>query len=372
MFELSGELSPNGRQLEEFVSEGNRKHFREVWKSLLKKGESFSGYLKHTTRSGNELWTMSSLSKVNGQEEHEDRIVWLALDATPEVIRNQRSQVISELAEKWDILFELDINGNFQDYNAPFRKAMNFNEVDLKSMMIFDVIAPIDLEGFNRKWETLLSGTPCNGQFRLKPWKEKELWIAGSFGVLHNRSKEVTRIIFSGYNVSREKQLEIENREQSDNLKRQEKMLHDAEKELAIKLKEVKTEMNLQLKASERMKGIYEALNNDSLAAVVATGPDNRIIYFNRMAEKIWNLKREEVMDQDISMLFPESLIEENEIIGSFTRPGDFKITGRIVKSAIPASSGRETQVMLTLTRNRIDNENTFAAHLLPIEINQT
>jgi PAS domain S-box-containing protein len=185
--------------------------------------------------------------------------------------------------------------------------------------------------------------------------------------VVFNKSREVSRIVFSGRNASHEKQLETETREQAENLKRQEKMLHDAEKELANRLKDVKAELSLQIKAVEKLKGIHEAINDESPAGMVVTGSDNRIIFFNRTAEKIWNRDRSGVLDQDVSILFSDQLIEENEIIGSFTRPGDVKITGKIVKAEISDGSGRKSNVMLMLGRNRIDNENSFAAYLLPI-----
>lgn len=366
MFELAGE-TVFGRRLEEFIHENHRKLFREAWKSLEKENKTFSGYLKHTTRLGFELWTMSSLTRLSGEEDAENRIVWIAQDTTPEMIKNQRSQVIKDLTEKWDILFDLDVNGNFTEYNPSFQKLLNFNDIELKSLVIFDIVAPIELEAFNRKWEGLLAGTSCNGQFRFKSGKETEIWITGSFGVVYNRTREVSRIVFSGRNVSHEKQLETETREQAENLKRQEKLLHDAEKEMTTRLKEAKAELSLQLKSVEKLKGLHEAVNDESPAGVVVTGSDNRIIFFNRTAEKIWNRDRSGVLNQDISVLFSDQMIEENEIIGSYTRPGDFKITGKIVQAEIADSSGRKTLVMLMLGRNRIDNENTFAAYLLPI-----
>jgi hypothetical protein len=68
------------------------------------------------------------------------------------------------------------------------------------------------------------------------------------------------------------------------------------------------------------------------------------------------------VINQDIGHLFPETLTEKDELLGSFTRPGDQKITGVRKKTSIIDKNGKEKQVFVLLTKARVDGENAYMA----------
>jgi hypothetical protein len=68
------------------------------------------------------------------------------------------------------------------------------------------------------------------------------------------------------------------------------------------------------------------------------------------------------VLNQDIGILFPEALTEKDEILGSFTRPGDQKITGLRKKSHVIDKNGKEKPVSVLLTKARSEGENAYMA----------
>lgn len=356
-----------GKPIHDFIGEDNAEQFREIWKKLKKKGEPFYGFLKQVSRSGNDLWALVSLVKTRIDEEAGEKFTLLAFDASEEVAREKKSEIVSELTGKLGIRFDLDINGNFQDHNHHFLQLLNFTQKDLKSLVIFDLIDPADLEAFNKTWEAIVRGTMHTGLFRIKTSAGEEKWIHGTFAVIHNLAHEIDRILFTGNDVTHEKWLENETKSQADVLKKQEKMLKDAEKDLGRQLRETRVEFQGQLKETERMKAIHEWIVEDSPNAIVNTGHDNRILYFNRAAEKLWDIDRNEVINQDVSVLFPEKLLEKDKMLASFTHPGDQKLTGTRKTSFIIDKKGIEKQVMLQLTKLKIDNENSYTAFLLPI-----
>ena len=67
------------------------------------------------------------------EESDNDRIIFLGLDASDEVVRVQKNEILCELASKLGIRFELDVNGNFQDYNHHFMHLLKYTQKDLKA-----------------------------------------------------------------------------------------------------------------------------------------------------------------------------------------------------------------------------------------------
>jgi PAS domain S-box-containing protein len=360
--------STHGKTLIDFISEDSREHFQEIWKKLLADGQPYTGYLKHSTRTGKSLWTVASLVMTKTEDSENERIIFLGLDASDEVVRVQKNEIICELASKLGIRFELDVNGNFQDYNHHFMHLLKYTQKDLKAMVIYDMIDAMDLELFNKHWETITTGNTHTGLLRIKSSHGEEKWINGSFAAVFNMSHEISRIVFTGFDVTREKMLEKETLAQADAIRKQEKMLKDSEKEMTKRVREVKNELLSRIKETERMLAIHSRVIDEAPEAIVITGQNNQINHFNKAAELLFDMKREDVINQDVGVLFPEQLAGKDELIDSFTRPGDQKITGKRKETYIIDKNGKEKKIMIQLAKARIDNENTYTAFLQPVK----
>jgi len=367
-FEYDQNGSTHGKSLIDFINEDSREHFREIWKKLQADGHPYTGYLKHSTRAGKDLWTVASLVMTKSEESENDRIIFLGLDASDEVVRVQKNEILCELASKLGIRFELDVNGNFQDYNHHFMHLLKYTQKDLKALVIYDLIDPIDLESFNKHWETIITGNTHTGLLRIKSSHGEEKWINGSFAAVFNMSHEISRIVFTGFDVTHEKILEKETLNQADTIRKQEKMLKDSEKELANRMREIKNELQCKIKETERLLAINDWVIDDAPEAIVTTGQNNRIHHFNKAAELLFDIKREEVINQDVSVLFPENLTGKDEVVDSFIRPGDQKITGKQKETYIIDKNGKEKRIEIQLAKARIDNENTYTAFLQPVK----
>ncbi len=247
--------STHGKSLIDFISEDSREHFREIWKKLKADSQPYTGYLKHSTRTGKSLWTVASIVMTKSEDSENDRIIFLGMDASDEVVRVQKNEILSDLASKLGIRFELDVNGNFQDYNHQFMHLLKYTQKDLKAMVIYDLIDPMDLESFNKHWETIITGNTHTGLLRIKSSHGEVKWINGSFAAVFSMSHEISRIVFTGFDVTHEKTLEKENLTQADAIRKQEKMLKDSEKEMANRVREVRNELLMQDKGNRTAAG---------------------------------------------------------------------------------------------------------------------
>ena len=363
-FEYSNELKIEGKHISELINEENREWFNQIWNSLLRKNNSYKGYIKHVTRTGKDLWTMASLSNAWNEDKTLEKIMFLGINISAERDQLLKYEAIVESVTTTGIKLELDVNGNLLECNKNFIDLFKLSQKDIKSLVLFDIINPIELEAFNKHWEAIIKGNGFSGTLRGKTAGGDEIWLNGAFSVIQNMSHEIERIIFTGTDITYEKRMEAELKTSLETLKKQEKLIKDSEKELGNKLREAKSELFNQLKEVEKNKNLNEKILEDSPDAIVTTNHANHIVFFNKAAELLWQLDRKDVLDQDIGILFPETLTEKDELLGSFTRPGDHKITGKRKKSIIIDKNGKEKPVLILLTKARVDNENAYMAFI--------
>jgi PAS domain S-box-containing protein len=353
-----------GKQVDEFISEDSRSAFREVWSMLLKNQQPIHGFIKNITRSGKDLWTLSNYSLVMNENGLPDKVMLFAMDATEERQLNQKYESIIESINYSGIRCEFDINGNVQECNQNFAQIFKLTQKEIKSLTIFDIINPMEIESFNKRWEGIIRGESYTGLLRCKMIGTNEIWLSGTLMPTLNMAHEIETILFIGNDNSLEKRLDSDVRKYSEVIKKQEKQIKDAEKDLAVKIRDTKAGLLNQLKETERLKNINEAILDDSPDVILTIGQDNRIVFFNKSAELLWKLTSKDVLLQDIGILFPEQITDKYEIIGSLVRPGDQKISGKRTSGEIIDSKGKKVKVRISLTKARVDNENFYTAFI--------
>ncbi|HJZ40268.1 MAG TPA: PAS domain S-box protein [Bacteroidales bacterium] len=367
-FEYDNDFNIEGKHVSEFISQDMRDEFNVLWKELVADGKDFKGYHKHVTRTCKDLWTFSMFLGERGEDASLNSIMFLAIDTTEEMMQMKRIESINESAGKLGIRLDLDVNGNVLECNHNFIQLFNLSQKDIKSLVIFDLIDPVEHEAFNKQWDALIKGISYSGPVKVKTAGGEEKWLQGVFDVMQNTSHEADRIVFVGHDITRERKLENDFRIQHESLKKLEKLLRETGKEMVAKIRNTKQELQEQFRETGRLKQMHEMIMDDSLDAIVTTGHDNRIIFFNKAAELLFGYERMEVLEKDIGMLFPEKLTATDELLDSFVHPGNHKITGKRKKSHIIDKHGREKPVMIFLARARVDNENSFTAFIQGFE----
>jgi PAS domain S-box-containing protein len=258
----------------------------------------------------------------------------------------------------------MDINGNIIEFNEMFLNLYKFSTKDVQSLSVFDIIDPIEAEGFNKKWDNIIKGIGFNGQLKTKAKDHTEKWMRGAFSAVYDMYGEVEKIVFIGQDYTSEKQIEIELRNQSEVFKKQEKQLRESEKELSRKLREARIEMQHQYREIEHIKMRNEKILEDAVDAIITTSHDNKIVFFNLAAEKLWGFPKQEVLNQDIGILFSNRIIEENEFLISYTGPGDNKLIGVREKIKIVTKQKKVLPVSIMLSRAQVENEITYTAFI--------
>jgi PAS domain S-box-containing protein len=292
----------------------------------------------------------------------------LGIDSTEEKIQLQKHEAIVQSVNSTGISLELDINGNLQHCNKNFIDLFRISQKEMKSITLFDVIHPIELESFNKRWDSIIHGSVFTGVLHSRSTKGDEIWLNGSFNIIRNTAHETEHIVFVGVDITHEKKVETELQVALETLKKQERQLREAERDLGSKLRETKLELLSQFKEIEKTKNLNEKMLEEMADAVITAGQDNRIVFFNKAAEKLWQIDRKEIMDQDIGVLFPESLTEKEEILGSLTRPGNHKITGKRRKTVIIDKSGKRRPVFVLITKARVEGESAYMAFFQSVD----
>lgn len=363
-FEYLSEANLKEKKIMEFIDEESRDWFADIWNQLTENNKPFKGYVKHTTRTGKDLWLMVGLSCLNT---YDKKIMFMGIDSGIESEKLKKQQAVLQSVNTAAINIEMDINGNLIEYNDHLTALFGYSDKEAKSLVIFDLVHPIELESFNKRWDNIIHGGEYKGLVRCKSPKVDEIWLNGAFSITMNDAHEINHVVFVGIDVTKEKRLEQELHTATDTLKKQERQLKDVEKELSNKLREAKTELISQYKEIERIKNLNESLLDEAADAVVIINQENRIVFFNKAAGKLWKTEKSEVIDQNVGALFPEALVEKDELLESFTRPGNNKLVGIRKKSAIIDKKGKEKPVFILLTKGRVENENAYMAILQPI-----
>ncbi len=367
--EYTSNSQVEGRKIELFIGEKDREWFSKIWEDLAKGGRHFEGYMKHVTRTGKELWTIATYTCIRKNDQEVDKILFLAIDTTEQKKLSLKMEGIIDSVNHSGIKLELDINGNMIEANEVFQSIFQYSVKEIPNLTIFDVLDQMETESFNKKWDSIIKGVGFFGQFKAKTKNNTEKWIRGAFSTVFDMYGEVERIVYIGQDVTNEKQMELELRNQTDILKKQEKLLRESEKELSRKLRETRLEIQQQFKEIEHIKIRNERTLEGALDAIITTGHDNKIIFFNHAAEELWGYKRQEVLQHDVGILFSHEIIEHDEFLANYTDPGDDKVIGVRKEIKILTKKKEEKPVLILLSRAQVENEITYTAFIQNIEV---
>ncbi|MBN2612872.1 MAG: PAS domain S-box protein [Bacteroidales bacterium] len=358
-----------GKHISLFIGEKDKEWFTQLWDDLASGGRHYEGYMKHITKNGKDLWTMATYTCIRGENDAVEKILFLAIDTTEHKKQSLRLESIVDAVDKSSIKLEMGSNGSLMEYNDNMLYLFGYNEKDAKNLTIFDLIDPLEIENFNNKWDTVVKGIAFHGQFKMKSKSEDTLWLRGAFSALYDMYGDVTRIVFIGHDATNEKLMDIELRQQTDILKKQEKMLRESERELSKKLREARIEMQNQYKEIEKIKLRNERTLEGALDAIFTIGNDNKIIFFNKAAEELWGYSKEEVTGHDVAILFSAAIIEEDDFLMKMVEPGSNKIVGVRKEIKIFSKSGEEKSVLVLLSNAQVEKENTYTAFIQNVEV---
>ena len=91
--------------------------------------------------------------------------------------------------------------------------------------------------------------------------------------------------------------------------------------------------------------------------------------FFNRAAEELFAIDRNEVLGQNIRLLFPEDVVAGNEFLEGYLSPTGNKIVGERREVNIRAANGEERSVLMLLSEARIGRKVSYTAFVQNISL---
>lgn len=369
MLEYSSNSEVEGHHILMFIAQKDEEWFKRLWSDLGKGGRHFEGYMKHITKNEKDLWTMATYTCIRDEEGNVERILFLGLDTTEQKKLSLSMEGIIDAVNRSAIKIIFDINGNIKEFNESFLYLFKYTEKEIARLSIFDLIDTLELDNFNKKWENVVRGMNFQGQFKVNTKTEEENWIRGAFSSVYNMYGEVENVVYIGNDTTNEKLMEIESKKQNEISKKQEKLLRESEKELSKKLLAAKHEMKEQFKEIENIKIRNERTLEGALDTIITTSNDNKIIFFNKAATNLLGYSKDEVLEQDIQILFKPETTKNDDFLTRYTGIGDKKLVGVRKEVKIKTKSGEELPVLILLSKAQVEGENTYTAFIQTIEV---
>ncbi len=367
--EYTSNSEVEGKHITMFINKKDRVWFDDLWKSLAKGGKHFEGDMKHVTRSGKDLWTIATYTCVRNQSGGVDKVLFLAIDTTEQKKLSLDFEGQISALNISSIKCEFSPTGDLLDANEKFLASTNYNIHDAKTKSIFDFVPENERKVIDRIWDDLTHGISFEGPLKIVTKTGEVRWFRVTFSVVKDMYEEIAKVIFIAHDITREKVMERETKEQTERLMVQEDLLRQNEVELSRKLKEAREEVKNQFKEIEKAKIRNEKILEGFLDAVIITDQDGMVRFFNNAAEQLFRTTKSKVIGQTIRILFPNDIDGKDEFLDGYLDPQKQKVVGQRREINITTQDGEVIPVLMLLSETKIGREITYTAFIQNISV---
>lgn len=366
-FEYSSNSEVEGKPITMFVNKKDRDWFDDIWLGLSRGGKHFEGDMKMQSRTGKELWMMATYTCVRNAEGGVENILFLGIDTTEKKQQSLYYEGQIHALDRSSLKLELYPTADIVAANGNFLNLMGYT--DLRSQTLFDLISGTDRASIDKIWDDIIHGIQYEGQLRFISRNNEEKWLLCTFSAVNDMYDELSMVIMIANDVTREKLIEIENIQQNDVLKKQEEQLRQNEVVLNRKLKEAREEVKSQFKEIEKVKVRNEKTLDGFIDAIITIDHDGVVKFFNRAAEELFEVTRNDILEQNIKILFPDDAGADDEFLDAFLNPSKEKIVGQRREITITTRQGNELQVLMLLSEAKVGREATYTAFIQNITV---
>jgi PAS domain S-box-containing protein len=366
-YENSSEVE--GHHISMFINEKDKEWFNDIWNDLSRGGHHFEGYMKHVTKKGKDLWTMATYTCVRNDIGGVEKILFLSIDTTEHKKQSMDYEGQIRALNLANIKAEYAPSGKFITCNERFIKAVGYNMNEVKETSIFDFFVDNDQTDFDELWNDVVNGVPYQGVLSVQIKDKKIKWFQMTFMAVNNMYGEVDKILVLALDITDQKELEIKISEQNRTLKQQEEELKNSEVELQNRLDQAKKELRQHFKEVEKSKIRHEKTLEGALDAILTIDQNGKIEFYNKAAEELWGYERNDVVGQNIKMLFSEDIIESEDFVNRFVSNNKEKIVGERKEISISTKGGESVQVLMLLSDATVDKVHTYTAFIQKIEV---
>jgi len=357
-----------GRHISMFINEKDREWFDELWTKLANGGKHFEGDMKHVTKQGRDLWTMSTYTCMRRDDGSVEKILFLAIDTTQQKKQSLDYQGQIQALNRASMKIEFLPTGDVLECNQRFLNLLGYSLYEMKEKTIFDFVKKSQLNAVRDIWTKVSKGESWEGTLQMLTKDETDKWTRATLSPVKDMYEDLSKIIFIGNDTTNEKEMEIEAQNQTELLKQQEEELRMSRLDLRSQLKQAKEDVKQQFKAIERLQVQTERTLEGAADAIVTIDQDNVVTFFNKAAEELWGIGRDEVLGRSVRKLFPQEELED-EFLQSYLDPQADKVIGERKEVTIYDAKGEEKSVIFLLSQARVDDNTTYTAFIQNISV---
>jgi len=359
-----------GRHISMFISPKDLNWFNKIWAGLAAGGKHFENYMKHVTKDGKDLWTMATYSCVRDANGNVEKILFLAIDTTEEKKQSLDYVGQIEALNRSSIKVEFNPDGSLIEANSKFLKALDSTKVEVRDRSVFHFIKKEDLKNFKEIWNSVVNGQPYDGQIKLLSSTQEEHWFQCTFSAVNDMYGDVAKVIFIANDISAQKLMEFQTQNQTQQLKSQEEQLRQSQIILSKKLEQARKEMKEQYDQIEHAKLRHEKTLEGTLDAVVTINSSGIVQFFNKAAEDLWGIPKNEVLGKSVRRLLPSKykFVNDREIEDFLSINLNNWLNSR-TEVSMENSMGEEVNILVTIAEAKVGSEVTYTAFIQNVSI---
>ena len=120
--------------------------------------------------------------------------------------------------------------------------------------------------------------------------------------------------------------------------------------------------------AQKESSAIIDQPLEQCLDAVVTIDDKNKVVFFNKAAEKLWECDRNQILGENVKMLVPEAIqSQHDQMVNSNRNGGSDKIVGKSRDVCFKTFGGREVWANLSLSKVKLDKGTFYTAFVKDI-----
>ncbi len=253
------------------------------------------------------------------------------------------------------ISMEFATDGTILKVNDNFLRTFGYKAEEIADQNMSIFFFKEDQQDLDNLLDTINNGETFNGRVRRRSKRGDEVWLLSTYTPVRDSDGEILKVISLETNIADQVKLEHE--------------MQDSQKELDVRLKATRAEVEAKFKEVEAVKVRNEKTLDGMLDAIVTTNQEGIVEFFNEAAEKLWSYSRVEVLGQNVSMLFADDDLQKNDFIKSFVTPDLPKTIGERREIPIKDKYGESVPVLALLCEAEVDGEHSFTAFIQNIEV---
>ncbi|MCK4664676.1 MAG: PAS domain S-box protein [Bacteroidales bacterium] len=230
-----GNTEVEGMHVTEFICDEDKDWFNKIWNELSIGGKHYEGFMIHKTKSGKDLWTISTYSCVKDNMGGVEKILFLGINGTS--IKNQNIDLESNVKaiNNTCIKVEYSIKGKIITCNDKFLLTFGYSEEEIKDKSIFNLMKEEEIAAFEEIWNNVVNGKFFKGNVKLYTKEGIEKWFQLTYSPMKNIAGEIEKIISISWEITEDRENKNKLREQTNKVTELEEKLKTVEKELSKK-----------------------------------------------------------------------------------------------------------------------------------------